>query len=102
MNHFLSGATLSSMQEVEAVCLPGSESRIVENLTLFLGEFGKINSVSFMPPSIDGGMEELVFFVNFEKSDAAMSAANSLDCILYGFSTVVVRIPRGAVHAEPA
>lgn len=100
MNHLSPGATAPPKQGAENLSLLLSGSRTVDDMTRILSGFGKINSTSFMPHLMERGMEELVFFVNFEKSDAAMAAANCLDCILYGFSTVVVRVP--VAQAKPA
>lgn len=98
---YLSSPGTIEPQWVESLCLPASSPN-VEDLTRILSEFGKINSISFMPPLMEHGIEEHVFLVNFENSDAAMAAANCLDCILYGFSTVVVRVPSAVPHAVPA
>ena len=102
MSHLSPSVIAPTKQGQESLCLLVPESRTVEDLTRILSEFGEINSISFMPPLMERGMEEHVFFVNFENSDAAMAAANCLDCILYGFSTVVVRVPQAAVQAKRA
>ena len=96
---YLSSPGTSGPQGVGSPCLPVFESPTADELTRVLSELGKINSISFMPPLTERGVEEHVFFVNFENSDAAMAAANCLDCILYGFSTVVVRVPQAAAYA---
>lgn len=88
-------------QELENLALSSSEPQIEKDLVRIVSVFGALKSISQMMPAVEFGRKERIFFVDFEEAHDAMAAANDLDCVLFGFSTVVVRVPiRAAIPSR--
>ena len=81
-------------QELKDLEFLDSGHQIQDALARIAGAFGKILSISQLVLSNEYRRPEYVFFINFENAQDAMTAARDLDGLLYGFSAIVIAIPR--------
>ena len=93
----------SRKQAIEALELLDSETQVQDVLGEIVGAYGKVNSISVVPPMKE--VKEVVpneykFLVNFDSTRDAMAAATELKCLLVGFSALVVSVSRNVKYAE--
>jgi len=69
-----------------------SETQIREALGKIASAFGKVNSIAPLTKNSDSS--EYVFFVDFEDTLDAMTAARALKGFLYGFSALMVKVQK--------
>lgn len=84
---------------IEGLELLDSEARVQEVLSEIVGAYGKVNSISPVPPTRSGLPNEYKYLVNFDRTLDAMTAASELKCLLIGFSALVVSVSRNAGYA---
>ncbi len=91
----------SPKQEMENLRFLSSEIQIQEGVSKIAGTFGKVQSVA--PLALENGHDQpgYAFFVNFENTRDAMTAAKDLKGLLYGFSGLVVKIHKQE-QSQPA
>jgi len=69
-----------------------SEARIIDALRDIAGVFGKTLSITAMPEASE--TDEYLFLIHFDQTKDAIAAAKAMQCYHYGFSTLLVAIPR--------
>lgn len=84
----------SPRQELKALESLEGGRQIEEALVRIAAGYGKVESISQLVLSNEYRRSEYVFFINFADPDDAMRAARELDGLLYGFSALVVTVPR--------
>jgi hypothetical protein len=84
---------------IEDLELLDSEARVQEVLSEIVGAYGKVNSISLVPPKRQAVPNEYKYLVNFDSTLDAMAAASELKCLLIGFSALVVSVSRNAGYA---
>ncbi len=80
--------------EIEALALLGTEAEMVDALRDIAGGYGNITAVSPIATVSRGEAETRLFSVSFERTVDAMAASRGLQCYLFGFSTLIVPVPR--------
>ncbi|MDD5176205.1 MAG: RNA-binding protein [Sterolibacterium sp.] len=81
-------------QELKNLRLLASESQIQDGLNRIAGTFGKVNSVVRVDLQKKCDSSEYVFFVDFEDTLDAMTAARHLNGFLYGFSALMLKVQK--------
>lgn len=79
-------------QELRKLQFLASEAEIQEALGKIAGAFGKVNSIAYLAQGSDPSA--YVFFVDFEDTLDAMTAARDLNGFLYGFSALMVKVQK--------
>jgi hypothetical protein len=69
-----------------------SEAKMIDALKEIAGVFGKTLSVSPMPQTTRS--DDHLFLIHFDQTRDAIAASKAMKCYLYGFSTLMVSIPR--------
>ena len=87
-------AGASARQELKNLELLETGTQIQEALAKIANAFGKIQSISQLALSNEYWRPEYVFFIHFANTNDAMNAARDLGGLLYGFSALVVTVPR--------
>lgn len=86
-------------QDLKNLRLLASATQIQEGLKRIASAFGKVNSIARIDLSKESDPAEYVFFVNFEDTLDAMTAARHLNGFLYGFSALMVKVQNNG-HAQ--
>jgi len=84
----------SGKQAIEALELLDSETQVQDVLSEIVGAYGKVNSISLVPPRKEVVRNEYKYLVNFDSTQDAMAAAAELKCLLVGFSALLVSVSR--------
>jgi hypothetical protein len=71
-----------------------SVARMSEALHLLAQDYGEVRSVSSLLGAAESGHDKLYFLVDFERSADALAASRGLPGFLFGFSTLLVTLPR--------
>lgn len=87
-------AARARRQELKALESLDSTCDIEAALARIATSYGKVESISQLVLSNEHRRAEHVFFINFTRADDALLAARDLDGLLYGFSALVVTVPR--------
>ena len=99
MNDQASVVGNSRQQALKNLQFLASESQIQEGLNRIASAFGKVNSIARVDFSKECDASEYVFFVDFQDTRDAMTAARHLNGFLYGFSALMVKIRKNG-HAQ--
>lgn len=81
--------------EIEALALLASEAEMVDALRDIAAGYGSVAAVSPIATVSRGDAETRLFSINFERTVDAMAASRGLQCYLFGFSTLIVPVPKG-------
>jgi hypothetical protein len=73
----------------------------IRQLTAVGERFGKVRGVLLLPKLTDSNQNYATFLVNFETGADATRAAQTLNCPLYGYTTVIVAVPQMPAAPEP-
>lgn len=88
--------SLSRRERLESLSLLESENEILEGVEKIAVTFGRVHSV--IPISSTNGDDNAgyIYTINFESTLDAMTAARELKGVLYGFSALVIKVPKTA------
>ena len=86
--------TAGTMSDLRALSSLACEIEIAHCLTSIASRFGSVLHVHPLPALLRSGRKSASFMVVFDTDVAAMLAAREMDCPMFGFTTVIVSIPR--------
>ena len=99
-NKHLPPSATAGFPEIEALGLLASETDIQSRLNEIASAYGKVVGVSKITGTKLDGDENDIFLVDFARSQDALVAAHALRCYLYGFSTLLVPVPRNGGNGK--
>lgn len=99
-NKDLSSPATAGFPGIEALGLLTSETDIQSRLNEIASAYGKVVGVSKIACTKLDGDENDTFLVDFDRSQDALVAAQALRCYLYGFSTLLVPVPRNGGNGK--
>lgn len=87
--------------KVAALVSLDNEMEIIERLNALAGDFGTVVGISPLPELIKSDKETATYLISFEMTHEALAAARELQCVMVGFTTVMVSIPRPPTQMSP-
>lgn len=99
-NKHLPPSATEGFPGIEALGLLASETDIHNRLNEIASAYGKVVGVSKIAGRNADGDGNDTFLVDFDRSQDALVAAQALRCYLYGFSTLLVPVPRNGGNGK--
>jgi hypothetical protein len=90
----VNSATVRRKSDLGALSSLGCDMEVAHCLRSIGSQFGRVLHVHPLPALLKSGRKAASFLVVFDSDGSAVRASREMDCPLFGFTTVIVSIPR--------